>query len=191
MQITIISNTVQKFSTDVVFQSPYSYRRLWLIIAICLLAIVLIAQIITRLLLRNKTKKVKPIKIVAPPPETLEDIKKRYFQKITELEQSVRLNEYTLRESYLTLSLIIREFVHETTGIEVQKYTLSDIDRLQIPPLTYLVSEYYEPEFAKESNANILASMRKQKQQLYNGDTMFKYQLVLYIGIPLVYLFFF
>ena len=50
-------------------------------------------------------------------------------------------------------------FVFEVTGIKVQHYTLTEIRRVNIPQLTNLVREYYEPEFARETRADVRASI--------------------------------
>jgi len=50
------------------------------------------------------------------------------------------------------------------TNIKVQNYTLSDIEKINIPILYELVKEYYEPEFSKSSEGNILISLEKTRK---------------------------
>ena len=59
--------------------------------------------------------------------------------------------------------MTIRMFVYEVTGIKVQKYTLTEIRRVNIPQLTNLVREYYEPEFAREARADVKTSLYRTR----------------------------
>ena len=55
----------------------------------------------------------------------------------------------------MLISVLIRLFVYELTGLEVQSCTLKDIKKLNIPVLYELIKEYYDPEFSKISKGNI------------------------------------
>jgi hypothetical protein len=59
----------------------------------------------------------------------------------------------TKRDGYQRLSIIIRGFVQETTGINVENYTLYEIKGLGIEKLNKLIEEYYVPEFAEDNRA--------------------------------------
>ena len=74
------------------------------------------------------------------------------------------------RSAYQELSGLIRDFTHDVTGIKVQNYSLREIRRLGMPQLTALVQEYYEPEFARQSMADLRGSLfrtRKAIEQWY------------------------
>ena len=44
------------------------------------------------------------------------------------------------------------------------KYTLNDIKKIKMDNLTKLVEEYYEPEFSKEGNGDIISSIDKTRE---------------------------
>ena len=69
----------------------------------------------------------------------------------------------TERVAFQRLSSLIRNFIHETTNIKVQNYTLKEIKLVNMPVLYELVSEYYDPEFAVASDGNFIKSYNKTR----------------------------
>ena len=110
-----------------------------------------------------KKKKVEPV-IIEPKKIYKSTIKRNYQKKLDTLEKELTNNQITTRGAYHKLSRIIREFVYETTNIKVQFYTLEEIRPLNMEQLTLLVEEYYVPEFAKDSNAKVEASLKKTRE---------------------------
>ena len=136
------------FPFTVELQGPFSFRILWLAAGICLLLAALILGIVfRRLLFRRRSRQDTP-KIRRPDGGDIPRIKQKYLADLLKLETEVREGGIHARETYQRLSLLIRSFVFEMTGIRVQEYTLQDIRRLRLPVLTELVQEYYVPEFA-------------------------------------------
>lgn len=104
----------------------------------------------------------KPIKNISIS-KNIYSIKNKYLKKISILSSDFSSNKINNRQAYQNLSSIIRNFIYEATGIQVQNYTLSEIKDAGIPVLYELVSEYYDPEFSKISKGNILKSIEKTK----------------------------
>ena len=69
-----------------------------------------------------------------------------------------------IRAGYQELSIIIRTFVNEVTGIEVQNYALKEIKKLEMPLLYELIKEYYAPEFSENSLGDIENSINKTRK---------------------------
>lgn len=152
--------------TSVELQEPISYMNIWLIIAIVLLVLVILTQIFFRLVFKGRLKKPKKIKVVTPKPKTLIEIKNKYLGKLYVIENDVRGGHLTVREGYQRISGCIRDFVFEATKIPVDKYSLSEIKKVGMPALTQLVTEYYEPEFARDSYSNIVQSINNTRRVL-------------------------
>ena len=152
--------------TSVELQEPISYMSIWLIIAIVLLVLVILAQIFFRLLFKGRLKRPKKLKVVKPKPKTLLEIKNKYFNKLYVIEQDVHGGRITVREGYQRISGCIRDFVFEATRIPVDKYSLAEIKKVGMPALTQLVTEYYEPEFARETFSDIYQSINKTRKVL-------------------------
>ena len=126
--------------------------------------LIIIIAIISIIIIPKLTKK-KEIKkqIVIPNHTDLMEIKKRYLFKIQELENNFNNKKITNRKAYQELSNIIRNFIFEATNIKVQNYTLKEIEKINMPILYELVSEYYDPEFSIISVGNIISSINKTK----------------------------
>ncbi len=109
-------------------------------------------------------RKKKPKVIKKAEAKNIPLIKEKYLLKLDQLILQLNQQRISNRHAYQSLSNIIRNFVYEMINIQVQNYTLQEIERLQIPILTELVREYYEPEFSKISRGNILSSIEKTKE---------------------------
>lgn len=149
--------------TSVELQAPFQYMILWLILAVLFIAGVIIAQVLLRKKLGDRLKKAKQIKLKRIAESTLEGLKKKYIGELTCIEMDLRNQKITVRQAYQKMSICIRLFVHDVTGIKVQKYTLSEIKKVNMPQLTNLVREYYEPEFALESRTDVMGSVQRTR----------------------------
>ena len=129
------------------------------------IAIIIILLIILFLIKKAKINKRKK-EIIIVPPININELKRKYLIKINELTNNLNSNKITNRKAYQSLSKIIRDFVYEATNIKVQNYTLSDIKKLKLPQLYQLIEEYYDPEFAKISQGNILSSIEKTRKEI-------------------------
>ena len=150
--------------TTVELQDPFNYLIIWVIIAVLFIGAVIFAQIYFRKKLGDRLKREKKLRIKRITEATLEGKKKKYIGELIFIESDLMQNKINIRQAYQRISLTIRMFVYEVTGIKVQKYTLSEIRRVNIPQLTQLVREYYEPEFARETRADIRASLLKTRK---------------------------
>ena len=135
----------------------FSYSPI-LILPILLLIIILLVIIL------HKKKDIKKIKVVKLEQKNLNEIKNKYLYNIKLLINNLDNKKITNRTAYQNLSRLIRNFIFEVTNIKVQYYTLDDIKKLNIPILYELVEDYYDPEFQRYSNGNILKSINKTKK---------------------------
>ena len=152
--------------TSVELQEPISYMSLWLIIAIVLAVLIIFTQVFFRILFKGRLKRPKKLKVKKPKPKTLEEIRKKYLSRLYVIENDIAGGKYTVRQGYQQLSECVRGFVFEVTGIPVDKCSLSEIRTLKMPVLTGLVTEYYEPEFARFTVADIRKSLFKTRKAI-------------------------
>lgn len=152
--------------TSVELQEPISYMSLWLIIAIVLAVLIIFTQVFFRILFKGRLKRPKKLKVKKPKPKTLEEIRKKYLSRLYVIENDIAGGKYTVRQGYQQLSECVRDFVFEATGIPVDKCSLSEIRSLKMPVLTGLVTEYYEPEFARFTVADIRKSLFKTRKAI-------------------------
>ena len=92
---------------------------------------------------------------------TLPYVKSWYIRKLQNLLLAVTNNKIELRDAYLQLSNIIRNFIAKATGINVLNLSKKEIAALRMDNLSALMEEYYPPEFSKYSTGDIISSIRK------------------------------
>lgn len=134
----------------------FSYSLLYILL---LIVLIILLYVLYR---RTDTKEIKE-EVIPIVPDNLGLIKKKYLKKIDKLSEDATSGEITSRQAYQTLSKIIRNFIYEATNIKVQNCTLKEIKSLDMPKLSELVSEYYDPEFSKVSEGNIVSSIKKTR----------------------------
>lgn len=153
--------------TSVTLQEPFSYA----VLPIFLIGTLIICYGIYLLVsfLKKKQPKQKPVRETVHKPDLATDIQKTKQKYLTELEHINRElcnGHIATREAYQNMSLCIRHFVYEVTGIQVQNYTLQDIKNLNMPNLEALITEYYASEFAPDSFGDTTASLEKTKRAI-------------------------
>ena len=151
--------------TTVVRQDMFSYNILPIIIIGAVLAAFVIFAIVRLIIKHNKTKvKNEPANLVVSEIADVNSIKQMYLKQIVSLEKQLNNDEIDVRAAYQKMSEIIREFVFKVTKINVQTCTLMDISKLNMPMLTELIMDYYEPEFAIDSKHDVKMSIEKTKR---------------------------
>ena len=147
-------------------RDPYLYSALIYVIGglLCLTAVSLVVPVFRRY--RPRKAPVEREIVVKKPVRGIEQIRAQYLRELHAVRQAGESGSMSRRACYQELSRIIRMFVYEATGIEVQNYSFREISAVGIAPLTELVREYYEPEFAMESEANALHSLEKTERMM-------------------------
>ncbi|MCR5804397.1 MAG: hypothetical protein K6G47_09030 [Clostridia bacterium] len=150
--------------TGVGVQNPASYA-IWPMIILIVVILGIIGYSIYTYFRKKQKKKAppKPIVVKTPPPN-LYALKEKYIAELDNLSRDFINEKVSLRIGFQQMSSIIRHFVFEATGIQVQNYTLDEIRTVGLPRLDELVTEYYNPEFARMSKGDFVESMNKTKR---------------------------
>ncbi len=151
--------------TSVKLQEPFSYA-IWPIIAIGMIAVAVIVYfIIEKMIEVSKKKRNTEIPVVRQKSfDEISAMKRKYITELYKIENDLKKNKISVRTAYQKMSVCIRKFVYEVTGIKVQHYTLQEIKTLNMPMLEELITEYYAPEFAQKSIGDTSASIEKTKR---------------------------
>lgn len=152
--------------TSVTLQEPFSYAILPILLVGALIIFYGVYLIVSA---RKKQVKKKPVSQITKKPNPAADIrttKAKYLAQLETIKQELWKEQITTREAYQKMSLCIRWFVYEVTGIQVQNYTLQDIRQLHMPNLEALIAEYYTPEFAATSLSDSTASLERTKRAI-------------------------
>ena len=115
--------------TTVSLQPPFEYYW-WVDLIAVLLAtacIAVLVYVIRKLLKIEGLIKGKNPAIHVPPPKKLYEIKNDYTDQMERLAATYANRQIDKRAAYQRLSLQIRGFVHEATGLNVENYTKSEI----------------------------------------------------------------
>ena len=142
--------------TTVTLQPPFEYYW-WLILigVIFLLGAGALLFLAFRKLFLQKPRKAgkeKPV-MIKPTPQSLAVIKQKYTEQLRALMDSYAKKTVSKRDGYQRLSLLIRGFVTDVTGINVEIYTKTEIQDFGIKSLDNLMNEYYIPEFGEAERA--------------------------------------
>ena len=146
-------------------QELFSYKLIWLIMGLSLIAVafaVFLPFFLRYRSLRKNPDKKPAVKML--PRIAVPIARQKYLRQLGRLENGISDGTVEARIAYQELSRIIRGFVYEVTRIEVTHYGFSEISALNMPQLTELVREYYEPEFAKDAPGDVLASLYRTRQ---------------------------
>ncbi len=143
--------------TTVKLQAPFEYSWYVILAAVILgaITIALLTYVILKLIKLRKLKEVQRPKYhkIHLNPEILRRMKQDYTRRIQALLDGYSHGTVTKRDGYQKLSAIIRSFVHEVTGINVENFTVKEVKALGIRNLDTLMEEYYVPEFAEDEKA--------------------------------------
>ena len=150
--------------TSVNLQPPFSYSLIYIVACIIVLTILTIFTIYIFIKKSRKEKNVQMVQNVKQEVVNIEKVKNKYLKKLKQVEEDVDSGKMNIRKAYQSISSITRYFVFETTNIKVQKYTLTEIEKLDMPILFELMQEYYEPEFSKYSIGDVKASIDKTRK---------------------------
>ena len=156
--------------TSVTLQEPFSYSMIPMIVVGILVALYGIYLIISILQKQPKKKTATPVPKKIISPADIRTIKSKYLAELENIKQALWTQQISTRDAYQKMSLCIRHFVYEVTGIQVQNCTLEDIKGLHMPGLESLIAEYYAPEFAMTSMSDSAASLERTKRviELWN-----------------------
>ena len=134
-------------------EMPFNYS--WDLVK--LLSIVIIAIIIILIFYKYFEKIIDKVRNKISLPY----IKAWYIKKLQILLNNISKDKISIRDSYLQLSNIIREFIERVTGINVLTLSKKEIQNMKINNLSLLMEEYYPPEFSKNLKGDIITSINK------------------------------
>lgn len=81
-------------------------------------------------------------------PRNPDSVRQRYLQLIAAIAQRHRAGELGARDAHLELSLAVRTFVHEMTGLQTQRMTLAQLRAHGLPLVGDAVELLYPGEFS-------------------------------------------
>jgi hypothetical protein len=148
---------------------PMQYGITWFLIGssilICVIALNAYILYSTR---KKKIRAISTLPALAPVQIDINAIKQKYFSIITQIEKQYHLKQIDTRTVHQLLSITLRLFVYEIKGLELHKFTLSEIKRTDFTALAAVIEIYYPPEFKQIDNSDAdkaIALARKLVQE--------------------------
>lgn len=138
-------------------EEPFTYSWKLVIIMLIIILIVIIVVLFKKFLL----DKIKIMLKKVYDDKKVPSLKARYLRKLERLLMEVEQGKLEIREAYLKLSNIIRDFVEKVTGINVSTMSKKEVEKKDLKSLNILMDEYYPPEFSKYSKGDIINSIKR------------------------------
>ena len=152
--------------TTVELQKMFKYSATPIVITVAALiavTLLLIAMILWKIFKNKKEGKKNTIKSILWIKPDMERLRQEYLAKLMKIEMEFDSDTTQIRLAYERMSRLIRDFAYKATGIDVMKYSLSEIRKTELDNLADLIEEYYEPEFDKISVGDVKASIEKTR----------------------------
>lgn len=153
--------------TTVELQKMFRYSATPIVLtalALLLVTLILIALILWKIIKNKRAGRKNTIKSILWIKPDMEKLKQEYLAKLLKIEMAFDTDTTKIRPAYESMSKLIRDFVYKATGIDVPKYTLSEIRKTDLEDLADLIEEYYEPEFDKISAGDVKASIENTRR---------------------------
>lgn len=90
-------------------------------------------------------------------PRNPSAVKEKYWALIVDIQNRHDAGALDMRAAHLELSLAVRTFVHEMTGLKTQRMTLSQLREHRLPLAGDAVELFYPAEFSRASGHSSVA----------------------------------
>lgn len=128
------------------FRGPVSHSAVWLWLAIG--ALVLVAAYYLAVTWWARPRRVVPVGPPVPPPAPRPDPRAATLAELDRIAHDVTDGRLPARKGHQQVSLALRRFVGDVTGLPADRMALGDLRHAGIVPLAETVELMYPPSFA-------------------------------------------
>ncbi|MCU1517635.1 MAG: hypothetical protein JWQ75_2356 [Pseudarthrobacter sp.] len=147
---------------------PLQYGQGWMWAGLALLAVV--GGWYCFVLLSTRPRRVAAPPARFTPPSDLNDLKLAYLQRIDAVAADAAAGLLTVRESHLELSLLVRRFARDATGVDALRMTLAELHGHPLPAIAQAVGRIYPGEFGLEPLPPVEQSARTARQAVWQWN---------------------
>ncbi|MHA7177740.1 hypothetical protein ACX80D_13885 [Arthrobacter sp. Sr24] len=133
---------------DAIFYAPIGYSVWWPLLGAALL--ILCAGTVAWIWIATKSRTNTAVPIFVAPRNT-SSVKRKYWSLIDDIQHRYDAGQLDGRAAHLELSLVVRTFVHEMTGLQTQRMTLAQLREHRLPLAADAVEQFYPAEFSRVS----------------------------------------
>ena len=141
---------------DAEFYGPLQYSPVWVWAGAGLL--VLVAAWYAFVL--AATRRPRDVEAVRRPAQLtdLAGLKAAYVQRIGDVERDAASGTRSARESHQEISLLLRKFIRDATGVDAPRMTHADLAKHPLPAAAAAVAELYPAAFGPEPLPSVAGS---------------------------------
>ncbi|GAB3143522.1 hypothetical protein [Marisediminicola antarctica] len=151
------------------FFPPVAYSPLWAALAVVILLVLAAFYIVVPLLTRQARVE-EPEVDVSWMPVDVPALRGKYEVLISEVEASHRLGELSVRAAHQRLSLLLRLFAYESSGIRAPHMTLAELREGRDTPLSDAVAKLYPGEFEAIERGSVLDAAEVARRMVYSWN---------------------
>ena len=144
---------------------PLPYSQGWMWAGLALLAVILGWYCFVFLSTRPRRATAPTARFT--PPSDLNDLKLAYLQRIDAVTADAAAGLLTTRESHLELSLLVRSFTRDVTGVDALRMTLAELHGHPLPAVAEAVGRIYPGEFGLEPLPPVEHSAETARQAVW------------------------
>lgn len=145
------------------FFGPAQYERFVLYLVAGVLLLALVAAWYVFVVRFSRSRLPRPV-VARIPRVDLGALRAKYAAMIDEVDAAYGSGRLGERAVHSRLSLLLRFFAFEASGVDAQVMTLSDLRATSLPQVTTAVEEYYPPAFRLEHPGDPQAAVRRARE---------------------------
>jgi hypothetical protein len=140
---------------DPAFYGPLQYSPVWMLAGVALVA--LVAGWYTAVFASTRRPRDPAVRHHAALTD-LPALKAAYLQRIDDLEREAAAGRLSLRAAHQEVSLLLRSFVRDATGVDALRMTRQDLERHPLPAPAAVVGILYPAQFGVEPLPSVAVS---------------------------------
>jgi hypothetical protein len=138
------------------FYGPLQYASLWGWAGVGLL--VLVAAWYAVVFAATRTPRGAEARRRPAKLTDLAGLKAAYLQRIDDVEKDAAAGQRSARDSHQEISLLLRKFVRDATGVDAPRMTHADLAEHPLPAAASAVGQLYPAEFGPEPLPSVAGS---------------------------------
>lgn len=147
---------------------PLQYSQGWMWAGVALLTLALGWYCFVFLSTRQRRSPAPPARFT--PPSDLHDLKEAYLLRIDAVTADADAGLLTARESHQELSLLVRRFARDVTGVDAPRMTLAELHGHPLPGIAEAVRRIYPGEFGVEPLPPLGQSAETARQAVWQWN---------------------
>ncbi len=154
----LIAATTEAFFPRVffppVFFPPVQYTPIWPILALGIVVLI-VAWFVLVLRFTRERRVQGPVDLDWMPAADTERLRGRYLDLIGDIETAYARGDTDARAAHQRLSMLVRSFAFEASGMRAQQMTLADLRRSHATRLVDAVEGFYPTSFSTVEHGSV------------------------------------